>query len=137
MARAVSEEWDRVLMAFGFWPALWCLWSGVTRGGLALRLAGVALRDRNGRPAPRWRCLWRAAVVWLPVLALLLLSFGLDVGRVAFLEDGPFGDAAAWLAWWAWWQAALLLPAFAWAGVTWPNRGIHDRLAGTYPVPRS
>jgi hypothetical protein len=24
---------------------------------------------------------------------------------------------------------------YVWAGVRWPHRGLHDRLAGTYPVP--
>jgi hypothetical protein len=72
------------------------------------------------------------------VAALLWFSFWLDVWRV---QHGPdpaneaLLEAAAWLAWWGWWQALLLLPLYAWLAMRWPNRGPHDRLAGTYPVP--
>ena len=33
------------------------------------------------------------------------------------------------------WFALGLLPAYVWAAVRSPNRGPHDRIAGTYPVP--
>jgi hypothetical protein len=137
LARQTAADALRVLLAFGAWPALWSVWAGLTRGGLTMRLAGITLRDREGRPSARWRCAWRSLLVWLPVVALLLLSFWLDVGRVAHGPDesSVWPDVAAWLAWWAWWQALLLLPLYLWMSVRWPHRGFHDRLAGTYPVP--
>lgn len=131
-------EWWRVLLAFAIWPLAWCLWSGLTRGGLVMRLAGMTLRNRNGRPAARWRCVVRSLIVWLPVLLLLLLSFWVDVWRIHHGPDESMADLlglAAWLSWWSWWQALLLLPVYVWMGVRWPNRGMHDWLAGTYPVP--
>jgi hypothetical protein len=116
---------------------LWCLWSGLTRGGLVMRLAGMTLRSRSGRPAARWRCVLRSLVVWLPVMLLLLLSFWLDVWRIhwGMQSSQELLTLAAWGAWWAWWQGVLMLPLYVWMCVRWPNRGPHDWLAGTYPVP--
>jgi hypothetical protein len=68
---------------------LWALWAAATRGGLALRLAGISLCNRDGSPASRWRCAWRSLLMWLPVLALLLLSFWLDVWRLAEGQTMP------------------------------------------------
>jgi hypothetical protein len=137
LALEVAADVWRVLLAFAAWPCVWAAWSAITRGGLTMRLAGITLRDRDGKPAARWRCAWRSLLAWLPVLALLLLSFWLDVGRIAHgpAESSAWMGAAAWLAWWAWWQALLLLPLYLWMSVRWPHRGFHDRLAGTYPVP--
>jgi hypothetical protein len=121
------------------WPLLWSLWAGLTRGGLGMRLAGMALRDRQGRPAARWRCALRSMMVWVPIAVLLLASVLLDLWRVMSAPAG-WSDAAvrltAWLAWVTWWLALLLLAVYAWVAVCWPNGGPHDRIAGTYPVPR-
>jgi hypothetical protein len=134
LAWLVLEHTGTVLLLFTAWPLLWAAWAFLTRGGLAPRLAGIALRQRNGRPAARWRCAWRSLVIWLPVLTLLLLSLELDVARLA--RPGEGSPVSAWLAWWAWWQALLVLPLYVWLGVRWPHRGIHDWLAGVFPVPR-
>jgi hypothetical protein len=121
------------------WPLLWSIWAGLTRGGLGMWLTGMALRNRNGRPAARWRCALRSLMVWVPVAWLLLASVLLDLWRV---ESAPLGwtDGAvrltAWLAWATWWLALLLLAGYPWVAVGWSNGGPHDRLAGTYPVPR-
>jgi hypothetical protein len=121
------------------WPLLWSLWAGLTRGGLGMRLAGMALRDRQGRPAARWRCALRSMMVWVPIAVLLLVSVLLDLWRVMSVPAG-WSDAAvrltSWLAWVTWWLALLLLAVYAWVAVCWPNGGPHDRIAGTYPVPR-
>jgi hypothetical protein len=120
------------------WPLLWALWAGVTRGGLGLRLVGARLVQADGRRAARWRCAWRALVVWAPMVALLLASLFLDLWRIArAAPDGPAGaDYLAWLAWLTWWLALSLLPLYVWVGLRWPRRGPHDALAGTHPVPR-
>jgi hypothetical protein len=134
---AAHQELALVLAA---WPLLWSVWAGLTRGGLGLKLAGIALLGREGRPAARWRCALRALLLWLPVAVLLWVSLLLDLWRVAQAAVGGWSDeqvrVTAWLAWAAWWLALLLLPLYAWVAVRWPNGGPHDRLTGTYPVPR-
>jgi hypothetical protein len=138
LARELLDEWW-LPAAFAAWPLLWAAWAGLARGGLAQRLAGVALVGADGRPAARWRCAWRALLVWAPVALLLLASAWLDVWRVASARQG-WGDdqvrLAAWASWHLWWGAVALLLAYVFAAITWPNRAPHDRLAGVYPVPR-
>jgi hypothetical protein len=36
----------------------------------------------------------------------------------------------------AWWAACATLTAYLVLALGWPTRGPHDRLAGTYLVPR-
>ncbi len=123
---------------FAFYPLAWATWGGLTRGGLGLRVAGIRLVRADGLPAARWRCAWRALVAWAPLVALLLASLSLDLWRVA--DTGPELPAEvgslAWLAWLTWWLGAGLLPLYVWIALRWPERGPHDVLAGTYPVPR-
>jgi uncharacterized RDD family membrane protein YckC len=90
------------------------------RGGLVLLATGVAYVKRDGQKASRLRLLWRGAVAWSPVaLALVLCGVALGVKSMplALLAGLP----------------ALLLAGCA---VLLPERGLQDRLAGTWPVPR-
>jgi uncharacterized RDD family membrane protein YckC len=125
------------LMAFiGFWPAVWGVWSLLTRGGLSRRVVGIALVQADGRPAARWRCLWRCVVLWVPIVLLLTLSACVDMYRIATYHGTPYtGWFLAWIAWGSWWLAVLLLPIYAWLARQTPARSLHDRLAGTYQVP--
>lgn len=97
----------------------------VTGSGFTFRPCGVALVNRRGEPASRLRALWRAAVTWAPAMALLVsLKFNpkapdYDV-RVLLLQTSIVAGFAA---------AAL------WA-IARPTRGVQDRLAGTWLVPR-
>src|SRR5207245_2411913 len=70
--------WESGLVPMALFPLLWALWAFLLRGGFTYRLAGIALLRSNGRKALRIQCAWRALVVWLPVVALLTLSFWLD-----------------------------------------------------------
>jgi hypothetical protein len=90
------------------------------RGGLILRLAGVAFVRSNGQPASRLRLFGRALLAWLPAtLGMLVLMTLPPVHSVLF--DG----------------LALGLPlAIAILSTIWPERSWPDRLAGTWPVPR-
>jgi hypothetical protein len=136
-SEALHEWW--LVEAMLFWPLLWAVGAGLTRGGLSPRLAGIALVGEDGRPAARWRCALRPLVVWLPVVLLLLASLYLDVWRVASARHGWSADAVrvnAWVSWHLWWGAALLVGAGVFTAVCWPNRGPQDRLTGVYPVPR-
>jgi hypothetical protein len=115
-----------VLTAIG--PALAVLWSALTRGGLLLGLAGIALVRSDSRPAERWRCAWRTLVAWTPVVALLAGSC-LASGRVLPPRESQ-------LAWMLWWLALATVIAYPLIALALPARSLHDRLAGTYLVPK-
>jgi len=92
-----------------------------TAGYSIFRLAVV---DAEGEPARAPQLLVRWAIVWLPLL--------LPVSVVALLIKGSNPTAAL--------ISALVL-LFLWIGaaahaVNHPNRGLHDRLAGTWVVRR-
>ncbi len=110
-----------------FWPLLWVLWAGLTRGGASLRFAGIQLVQADGRRAARWRCAWRALLIWLPVVSLLCVSGGLEVWR---LNHCPEADLPAWLAWRPRQPAAGLSVCTAGSGSVLQPGGLHDRLVG-------
>src|SRR5581483_5854053 len=104
------------------------------RGGLSDRLLGLALVQSDGRPAARWRCAWRALLVWAPVTGLLIAAMWLEQD---YWSAENAGAPAPWLARLSWvvsWSAWALLAAYAVLAVRSPGRGLHDRLAGTYLV---
>jgi eukaryotic-like serine/threonine-protein kinase len=99
---------------------------------------GLALLRSNGRKALRIQCAWRALLVWTPVAALLVLSVLLDnVWLGAWFRQivEPYAWAY-WLSWLCWGFALSLLPLYVGLAFWLPNRSLHDRLAGTYLVPR-
>jgi len=121
----------------------------VVRGGPAMRLFGMELRDSNGHPASRWRSGFRALVAWSPILfsALpywvsegqilrkgLIYAVAYSMGSVAGRMDRDLGQPAP-----TDWLGALLFVLFV-AGVIVvlrrPDRGWQDRIAGTRVVPR-
>jgi uncharacterized RDD family membrane protein YckC len=123
--RRIEGELGRVLPAVGFF--LWAVLGGLAvplaiaaRGGAMLRVLGIAVVDARGRAAARWRCGVRALAAWLPIFA-----------GVAARQWGPptVGNGVAW---------SLLAVFFAGAvyAVVSPARGMQDRIAGTWLVPR-
>lgn len=88
----------------------------VLHGGVWLRAFGIAVVTPDGREASRWRAAGRAAIAWswAPFqVAALALGWSLVAGAV--------------------WGIKLI--ALLWAAHH-PERGLQDRLAGTYLVPR-
>jgi uncharacterized RDD family membrane protein YckC len=97
------------------------------RGGL-MRILGLEIVTADGRPASRLRVLARTAVTWAPVIAFALVA--LSRGALGIrLTDRDDVVVASGLA---------LLPTLVGAVIATlrPQRGIQDRLAGTWIVPR-
>jgi eukaryotic-like serine/threonine-protein kinase len=113
---------------------VWSLWVGITRGGMGQWVAGVRLVQGDGHWAARWRCTWRAVLVCLPIALLLSLSLGAEGLRL--MGEPLAGAFGAWFVWTTWWLGLAPIPLFWALALASPNRGIHDRLAGTYLVPR-
>ena len=106
--------------------AVTTIWTGLTRGGLAQLLTGVAVVRRDGR-----RIGWiRAALRNL----LLFAPFAMLGWSVVELEAAGID--------WLWLSMQLkilviLLPIFYLTGaLIWPQQGPHDRLCQTVVVPR-
>ncbi len=90
------------------------------RGGVVLLIAGVTYVRKDGARASRLRLFWRALVAWSPVVPLFAVAV-LAIAR--HLTWQPY-------------VALALLGLLAAASVALPKRGLQDRLAGTWPVPR-
>jgi eukaryotic-like serine/threonine-protein kinase len=91
------------------------------RGGLLLRIFGLAVARTDGRRASRLRVFWRSLIAWSPVLLAPVL--------IAVLVSvlGPYGGGAL--------VVALVAGLVGWS-LALPGRGLQDRLAGTWLVPR-
>lgn len=91
------------------------------RGGLILLAAGVTFVRRDGVPASRLRIFWRALVAWSPLIAAPVVG--------GLLKLGLSSLTSALL-------ALLIMAVPAIISLALPHRGLPDRLAGTWPVPR-
>jgi hypothetical protein len=133
MMEGVAVFWLVILMG---WPTLWVAWAFLTRGGISYRLAGIALVRRDGRPASRLQCAWRAFLVWAPLTALLVLSFWLEHRYWGLWEQGDAPRRLLHLSTAIWYKALLLLACYVILALWRPARTLHDRLSGVYLVPR-
>jgi hypothetical protein len=115
-----------VLVLLALVPLLSVVAAVVFRGGLSLRLAGLALVRAGGRDALRVQCAWRGAVVWLPMVAAVVPVMCIDLWRLDLLWLGPILQGLA----------VLLLAVPAALVLRIPRRSLSDWLAGTYVVPR-
>ncbi|HEX5218663.1 MAG TPA: protein kinase [Verrucomicrobiae bacterium] len=91
------------------------------RGGLVLLVSGVTFVRRDGALASRLRVFWRGLVAWSPLLAAPFV-FG-------FLKPITGNIIAGAV-------AACLVGVPAVLSMVLPNRGLPDRLAGTWPILR-
>jgi hypothetical protein len=97
------------------------------RGGV-IRILGLELVTTDGRPASRLRVVGRTLLTWLPLLLGLMAvlaarAIGVPIpGFIVFTSGMGLG--------------LLVTLAAAIFAVARPERGIQDRLAGTWIVPR-
>jgi len=107
-------------------PSLIC--ALLFRGGILLHALGIALVRKDGTRASRLRVFGRSLVAWSPCLA-----FPIAFALLAALFRAWYPDFSLTIA------ALLVIAAIAALAVVStliPARGIQDRIAGTYPVPR-
>jgi len=97
--------------------------SVVVPGGVATRMIGLAVVTRDGNQIGRLRSLARTLIAWTPIL-VWLVSFPAQIDMGLPLPVLPLSLAFG----------AMI------AGVVWTmaaaDRGLHDRIAGTWVVPR-
>ena len=102
--------------------------AAVVPGGVLTRSLGLAVVTRDGREITRWRSLTRAMLAWLPALVwLIALAWSPKIsGWLPTPASMPWGSALA---------AAALVTGAIWT-IARPGRGPHDRITGTWVVPR-
>ena len=118
--------------------AVWVFWAFLFRGGLLLRVTGLELVRADGRRAARWQCLVRAVLFWLPLEMCVIASCSLDALYWSRWSDEAW-RSHFWMpiaAWGLSWLAAALLLAYFARAIWDPERSWHDRIAGTWLVPR-
>ena len=79
-----------------------------------------------------------ALLFWLPLAAIMALSLRLDYNYWTNWWN-PELRQRLWMPWLAWllsWAAAGLLLGYLARALATPERSWHDRLAGTWLVPR-
>jgi hypothetical protein len=97
------------------------------RGGLVLLIARVAFVGRDGARASRLRVFGRALLAWSPLLPALFLSAGLQ-----FMIKPPVALPFSLL----FIGGLLFIAGLVIVSLALPERGLPDRMAGTWPVPR-
>jgi eukaryotic-like serine/threonine-protein kinase len=104
----------------------------IFRGGLLLALFGTAVQRTDGKRASRLRCLLRAVVAWSPLavpFVVGIVGYGAMPSSSGAIRLNAAGDRLL----------ECLLPLMALGSVyavVKPERGVQDRIAGTYLVPR-
>lgn len=119
-----SQSWPFWGVILGI-PLIWVFSAAVFRGGPSMLLTGIAVVRSDGRRAYRRQCAWRAAIVWLPIVMLLIGSVWIQVYHFRL----PYVAATYWIA------AAVLLPVYFVIALKYPSRPPQDVLAGTHLVP--
>ena len=93
----------------------------IFRGGLVLLIARVTFVRRDGARASRLRLFWRALLVWSPLVGAFIFGSVLNAWLGATLAIV---------------LPLLIIGVLTAVSVGLPERGLQDRLAGTWPVPR-
>jgi serine/threonine protein kinase len=111
-----------------FFAAIFNLIMCVVGIPVGLRIFGIAIVDKNGRAAPRWRLLVRWLAIWILPVAYW---FSLQISMFALHHHASQAELAV----------TLVVVALTWlaglvVAIANPARGLHDRLAGTWLVPR-
>jgi cytochrome bd-type quinol oxidase subunit 2 len=118
----------------------------VMRGGLVLHGLGIAVVRADGREISRFRSFARAIIAWSPILLLLGVEvmFFATLGRVSeqgFDRANRSTAVAFWLLTHLSIERASLLAVSLMAvggliATAFPERGLQDRIARTWLVPR-
>jgi hypothetical protein len=131
--------WWTAILALLVLTFLWFLWSTLTRGGLLQKAVGMELVRNDGRRAGFLQCAYRAALFWAPIVVLLSISIALDGTYWQNWDDPSWREGQRWRLWLsfvAWWLGMGILPLYFIRAMWTPGRSLHDRIAGTWLVPR-
>jgi serine/threonine protein kinase len=99
------------------------------RGGLMMRILSIAVVKEDGSDATRLHMLWRSLIAWSPILLLpVLIMFDVPLMEKAGGQDVIRAIGLSVM--------LILSLALGIAAIATRGRGLHDRLARTWLVPR-
>jgi hypothetical protein len=136
LPRTGMEAFPMVLGLALIAPGVCVLAALVTRRGLRSMVVGLDVARRDGAPAGRLRCAWRALAAWPAAMGPLILAAWVEE---LYWERWAASGGEAWLLSLASlaWLGSAAVPLLALGLMVWsPARSLHDRLAGTWLVPR-
>ncbi len=99
------------------------------RGGLVMRILGIAVVTNQGADASRLHMLWRSLIAWSPILLMPVL-YSFDAPLMEKTGDQDVIRIIGLIA------MVVLSLALGLAAIATRDRGFHDRLARTWLVPR-
>ena len=99
------------------------------RGGLVMRILGIAVVTNKGTDASRLRMLWRSLIAWSPILLLPVVNM-FDAPLMQMAGDQDMIRIIGLI------TMVVLSLALGLAAIATRGRGLHDRLARTWLVPR-
>ena len=94
-------------------------------GGFSFQRAGIAIVDRNGRQASRWRCVARSFVSWCVMGTIVIIIYASSSLATTF--------SATHLSFLG--LAGVLFVLYILECIRNPNRAPHDYISRTYLVP--
>ncbi len=124
------------LLNLNFWPLLLTGSALVFGGGITYEIMQISLVRPDGRRAGRVRCALRAALVWVPPALLLSAAVALEIWHWNVVAPDARRAWVPGLVATLRWVSLALLAAYPVLAVCFPRRAPHDRLVGTYLVPR-
>jgi uncharacterized RDD family membrane protein YckC len=130
VARPAMVVVNLMAVVFALPVLICCILSSIAvPGGVATRFISLAVVTRDGNEIGRWRSLARTLIAWAPILAWLLLLPMFDQKFLGFGPPSRLPQLGIGLAF-----GSMI------AGVVWTllavDRGLQDRIAGTWVVPR-
>jgi hypothetical protein len=98
----------------------------LARRGILMRGFSIDIVTKTGEPAGRLRILVRNLVSWSPILLPVVMYYAIMASPASLAGAAMYISIAA---------VAAAFGAGLWMAVTTTERGIPDRIAGTYLVP--
>jgi hypothetical protein len=133
--RATPEQSLRSLIVLGYVGILGSLSALGFRGGMIMRDTGIAVVNRDGSPVSRPRAFARGLLGWWPMILLGLLPSFWNKTWLLSPQAAEKTTGLSFPLWPSLFLLALSIVGSIWSVVT-PERGPHDRIVGTYLVPR-
>lgn len=122
----LRRGFSKMVLLTNFPVLIWCVWIGITKGGLGMKLSGLLVVDAKGKPISRWHWLGRSLLAASPFFIIQALVVANDLFNPDWLAFSNFGRSLL----------LFMVLLYAILILAFPRQAPHDVLLGTYLVPR-